>query len=204
MDARQIFLDRHAAVHSRAMDPAGWWKEEDSIWAGLDDHQLRCRPTPGHNTLAWVLWHMARCEDVAVNTVIRGGVEVLDRNGWLPKLGIHSRHIGTGATTAEVDAISQTVNLEALRAYRAAVGRETRTWASSLDFDTLDRLISADEAQRAIEKGDFGEQGAWVGPYWAKVAWTHASFLFWLAVEHNWYHTGEIWVLRSLLNHPGH
>ena len=204
MDARQIFLDRHACVHSHAMNADGWWKEEDTVWANLGDSQLRGRPTPAHNSIAWVLWHMARCEDVAVNTTIRGGDEVLDHDEWLPKLGISSRHIGTGATKTEVDAISQTVNLDALRAYRAAVGRATETWASTLDFATLDKLVSADEAQRAIEKGNLGEHGAWVGPYWAKVVWTHGSFLFWLAVEHNWYHIGEIWVIRSLLNHPGH
>lgn len=37
MDARQIFLDRHAAVHARAMKADGWWKEEDTIWADLAD-----------------------------------------------------------------------------------------------------------------------------------------------------------------------
>lgn len=147
---------------------------------------------------------MARCEDVAVNTVIRGGEEVLDRDRWLPKLDITSRHIGTGATRAEVDIISQTVNLAALRVYRAAVGRETQAWASTLDFARLDRLVVAEEVQRAIAKGDFCEQGAWVGPYWAEVAWTHGTLLFWLAVEHNWLHIGEIWVIRNLLNCPGY
>lgn len=203
MDARQIFLDRHAAVHARAMKAEGWWKEEDTVWADLADGQRRCRPTPEHNSLAWVLWHMARCEDVAVNMVLRGTEEVLDRDAWLNQLGITSRHIGTGATAAEVDAISQVIDLAALRAYRAAVGRETQAWVATLDFNTLDHLITPAEAQRAIAKGDFGEHGAWVGPYWGKLTWTHATFLFWLAIEHNWYHIGEIWVIRGLLKHPG-
>ena len=42
-----------------------------------------------------------------------------------------------------------------------------------------------------------------MGPYWANVPWTHATFLFWLAIEHNWYHIGEIWVIRGLLSHAG-
>jgi hypothetical protein len=140
---------------------------------------------------------------VAVNTVLRGRDEVLDRDHWLAKLGITSRHIGTGATFAEVDEISQTVDLAALRAYWVAVGQETRAWASTLDFDTLGKLVSAEEAQQAMAKNDFGEQGAWVGPFWVKSTWTHATFLFWLAIEHNWFHIGETWVIRSLLNQPG-
>jgi hypothetical protein len=186
------------------MQPHGWWKEEDTICSDITEEQLRHRPTPQHNSIVWLLWHLARCEDVAVNTVIRGGAEVLDRDRWLPKLGITSRHLGTGATLAEVDVISQSVNLAALRAYRAAVGRETQAWASTLDFALLDRLVAAGEVQRAIAKGDFSEQGAWVGPYWAEVAWTHATFLFWLAVEHHWLHIGEIWVIRNLLNCPSY
>ncbi|MFN8490913.1 MAG: DinB family protein [Caldilineaceae bacterium] len=203
MKIHQIFLERHAAVHSSSMNAEGWWKEEDRVWSNLTEAELRCRPTPAHNAIAWVLWHMARCEDVAVNTVIRGAAEVLDRNGWLDQLGISSRHIGTGATTAEVDVIRNAINLTALRQYRAAVGRETQTWAATLDFDSLDKLVTANETQRAIDKDDFGVEGAWVGPFWAKVTWTHATFLFWLAIEHNWYHIGEIRVIRSLLNHPG-
>ena len=122
---------------------------------------------------------------------------------WPARLGFTSRHIGTGATFAEVDAISQAVDLAALRSYRAAVGRATRAWVSTLDFDTSDKLVSVGEAQRAIDKADFGEQGAWVGPHWGKLSWTHGSFLFWLAIEHNWFHVGEIWVIRGLLNQPG-
>ena len=159
MDARQIFLERHAALHAAAMNGDGWWKTA-AIYSDLPEEQVRCRPTPQHNSIAWLLWHMARCEDVAVNTVLRGTDEVLDCGDWRPQLGITSRHIGTGATFAEVDAISQTVDLVALRAYWVAVGQETRTWASTLDFDTLNKIVAAEEAQRAIDKGDLGEKAA--------------------------------------------
>src|SRR5262245_64927053 len=106
MEARQIFLERHACVHSGKMHSEGWWKEEDTIWSDLTDKELRGRPTPKHNSIAWLVWHMARCEDVAVNTVLRGTEEILDCDAWLARLGIDSRHIGTGATPAEVTYIS--------------------------------------------------------------------------------------------------
>ncbi len=201
MDARQIFLERHAALHAAAMNADGWWKAA-AIYADLPGEQVRCRPTPQHNSIAWLLWHMARCEDVAVNTLLRGRDEVLDRDDWLPQLGLTSRHIGTGATFAEVDAISQTVDLAALRAYWVAVGQETQAWASTLDFDTLRKIVTAEEVQRAIAKGDLGEQAAWVGPFWVNSAWTYATFLFWLTIEHNWFHLGETWVIRGLFNPP--
>lgn len=202
MNACKLFLDRHAAIHARAMDGDSWPDAAEKVWADLTDIELRCRPTPQHNTIVWLLWHMARCEDVAVNTTIRGVDEVIDRDGWLPKLGITSRHIGTGATLAEVDMISQTISLNDLHAYRAAVGHETHVWASNVDFDSLSKLVSAEDAQRAIAKNDFGELGAWVGPHWAERSWTHLKFLCWLAIEHNWFHIGEIYVIRNLLRPP--
>lgn len=36
---------------------------------GLPDDQLRLRPQ-GWNSIAYLLWHMARCEDVAANVVV--------------------------------------------------------------------------------------------------------------------------------------
>ncbi len=52
MDAREIFLARHACVHSDRVDPEGWWKEEDTIWSDLSEDELRRRPTPDHNSIA--------------------------------------------------------------------------------------------------------------------------------------------------------
>jgi hypothetical protein len=191
---RQLLLDRHAAVHSLALPyPARW------IWSGLTAEQLRCRPTPGHNSIAWLLWHIARCEDVAVNTVLRGTEEVLDRAGWAPLLGTTSRHIGTNATAEEVDAISCAVNLEALLAYRQAVGAETRGWAAVLDWSELHKQVTPEEAHRAVVAGDLLEAAAWVEAYWANLEWTRGSYLAWLAIEHSWFHIGEMSVIRNLL-----
>jgi hypothetical protein len=200
MDARQLFLARHAGVHSRN---EGWWKLEDMVWSELPTDALRRRPTPEFNSIAWLVWHMARCEDVAVNTVLRGTQEVLDRDAWLAKLHIDSRHIGTGATPDEVEALSRMIDLDALRAYRAAVWCETRGWAAALDFETLNGTISPLDARRAADLGAFGEHGAWVEPFWATSEWSRAEFLFWLAIEHNWLHLGEIWVIRGLLHPAG-
>jgi hypothetical protein len=199
MEAREIFLTRHAAVHSRQMSPEGWWKVEDTVRSDLAVDELRRRPTPDHNSVAWLVWHMARCEDVAVNTAVRGVPEVLDRDGWPGELGIASRHIGTGATSEEVSTISETINLDALHAYRIAVGRETRHWLSEVDFSTLDTVVTEMDARRAAERGAFGEHGGWVEEHWAAHGSSRSNFLFWLAIEHNWFHLGEMWVIHSLL-----
>jgi hypothetical protein len=86
MDARDLFLIEHARVHSAAVAPAGGplWLE-DALLRGLSDDQLRWR-TDGGNSLAWLLWHMARIEDVAVNVVLAAGGQVLAEEDWRGRL----------------------------------------------------------------------------------------------------------------------
>src|SRR5712692_6001923 len=56
MDAIDFFLLRYRELHRRLTD---------DLLAGLSDAQVRGRPHPGVNTVAWLLWHAARVEDVS-------------------------------------------------------------------------------------------------------------------------------------------
>jgi hypothetical protein len=204
MEWKSIFLERHACTHSRAMNAEGRWKEEDTIWGGLSDDELRTCPEGRFNSIAWLLWHMARCEDVAVNAMLRQEQEVLDRESWLPRLGVTTRHIGTGSPLAEVVEFSQQVDLVALRAYRASVGCATREWVETVPLALLEGCLARDVVPTVVARGDLGENALWVADYWVRGEWTKTGFLSWLAVEQHWYHIGEAWVTRTLLGHPGH
>ena len=104
MDALEFFALRYDNVHtvmtSRLLD-------------GLTDEQLRQRPH-GVNSIAWLLWHLARCEDVGVNRLVVDRPQLLDDEGWLARLGVPRRDIGTGMTS---DELSARVDLAALRDY---------------------------------------------------------------------------------------
>ena len=58
MDALDFFLVRYDQVHRVLGDPA---------IKQLGETQWRSRPHPGVNTVGWLLWHMARVENVGVN-----------------------------------------------------------------------------------------------------------------------------------------
>lgn len=199
MDARLLLLDFQRWVHSSSVTPSGWeWKMEDAVCAGLADVDLRRCPQDNLNSIAWLLWHMARCEDVAVNTVLRGTQEVLDQGNWLPRLDSATRHIGTEDTHDEVRALSERINLVALRAYRAAVGQETRAWVSSLDLATLAGHLTREDIERARERHAVTERARWVVEYWERDV-PRSTFLSWLAVGHSFFHMGEAWVIRGLI-----
>ena len=76
MSMARMFLDQHAFLHSA--DITNGPSFVDGTFAGLTDAQMRVRPGKGVNSLAWLLWHMARTEDVNVNLVIVDGRQVFD------------------------------------------------------------------------------------------------------------------------------
>jgi hypothetical protein len=77
MDARDLFLDQHAAVHSAAVG-GDRMSAVERTFGRLTDEQMRVRPREDLNSLAWLLWHVARAEDVFVNLVLAGRPQVFD------------------------------------------------------------------------------------------------------------------------------
>ena len=198
MDARQLFLMSHADTHTTTLTPDVTTGREEGLCRGLAEAELRICPEGQFNSLAWLIWHMARCEDVMVNSILRDGSEVLD-DRWLPRLGVTTRHIGTEDTMAEVEDFSQQVDVKVLRQYRAAVAQGTRSWAETVDFSSLDRILKCAGAERAAQRGALTERSDWVRGLWGAEKRTELWFLSWLAVGHNYIHIGEGSVTRNLI-----
>jgi hypothetical protein len=132
MDARTLFRLLYDPAHGTSMpgSPA------TAVLQGISPEQLRIT-LPHHNSIAWILWHIARGEDWGVNTMLRGVEQVLDREQWNPKLGLTRRDFGAGMTEAEVIDLSQQIDLDALNGYFAAVTAETLRFLETFDFDQL-------------------------------------------------------------------
>src|SRR5947209_9556651 len=113
MDAKDLFLTQHAAVQSVAVggNPAS---AAERAFAGLTDEQMRVRPREDLNSLAWLMWHIARAEDIFLNPVLAGRTQVFDE-GWAGKLAITRRDFGIGMTSPEVTELTRQIDLAALR-----------------------------------------------------------------------------------------
>lgn len=204
MDARTLFLADHARIHTLAVsadDPAGAtlgaFSYEDATLYKLSDADLVTCPEGG-NSLAWLLWHMTRIEDVVVNTLLRGVPEVLDRDDWIARVGVDARDVGTSNSDDEIAGFSARVDVSALRAYRASVGRETRAWASAADFDALVAPPDVD-ARLAAAPPALHERARWLKKFWTgKPGLTLLSFA---VVGHAYIHFGEAQTLRKRLGH---
>jgi hypothetical protein len=189
MDGIQFLLGQHAQVHSTAVAvPETGFGLEDLIFMSLDDTSARCRPGPAFNSVAWLVWHMARCEDVAVNVVIGDREQVLD-DSWLERLKLQRTDIGTGMEEEEVSRLSEAVDIPALRDYRASVGRRTREVLAGVDAAQIATVAPPERVERAFASGAVeAESGQWLKGFWQGRT---LGWFLWLANGHNYWHLGE-------------
>jgi len=158
VDALDFLLLRYDQIHRVFTDPA---------IARLTDHQLRARPQPGVNTVAWLVWHAARVEDVGVNRFVTDGAQVLD-DAWLARLGIGRRDVGTGMSDGEVDELSARIDLGALRAYWDAITRRTHEVVANVRGTDLDAVVPADRVKQvATAEGAVAPGAEWLTEFWA-------------------------------------
>jgi len=193
MDLVTFFLRQHAAVH--ASDVSGHVFPSQRIFDGLGDGQMRMRPGTGLNSLVWLLWHMARTEDAAVNPVVAGRDQVLD-DEWMRRMNVPWRIIGTGMTDDEVTEMTGRADIASVRAYRSAVGLRTREVVGTLRPEAWDEIVGVEDIRRAAAAGALRD---WVeGTKYPWLGWTRGDQLASSALRHNAAHMGEAVTIRGL------
>ena len=157
MDAVGFFLTRYAEVHKGLVD---------GLFGSLSEAQLRARPHPGVNTVAWLLWHSARIEDVALNRFLSDRQQVL--GDWLERLKVPRRDVGTGMSDAEVDELSTRLDLEALRGYLDAVTSRTLVVVETLRGSDLEAPVPGERVRSVVlSEGVVAPGAEWLTEFWA-------------------------------------
>jgi hypothetical protein len=158
MDAVDFLLLRYEAIHRALVE---------DLLERLTEQQIRARPHPRVNPVAWLIWHAARVEDVGVNRFITDGAQVLD-DGWRARLGIDRRDVGTGMNDAEVDRLSERIDIDALRGYWRALTERTLAVAPTLRGQDLGAVVPADRVKRVCADEAVVAPGAeWLTEFWA-------------------------------------
>ncbi len=196
MDALELFLREHAIAHSAQVAAGEQRSSEDFILRHLDEAQMRARPH-GLNSLAWLVWHMARSEDVGINVVIAGQRQVFDEGDWAVRLNVTRRDVGTGMSLNEVAELSDRIRIPELRLYRATVGRRTREVVATLPPAAWAEIVEAAETARARAEGAYGPGAEWLERFCTGKS--KAWYFYWIAVGHNHLHLGQARWMRKLL-----
>ena len=193
MEARDLFLDQHGAVHSAAVG-GNKASAAERTFAGLSDEQMRVRPREDLNSLAWLMWHIARAEDIFVGGVLAGRPQVVG-DGWLGRLGVTRRDFGIGMTSPEVSELTRQIDLGVLREYRDAVGLRTREIVGGFGARDWEGAIAGEALAGPAAGGDFGTRTD--GLVKAFTGRPRAMVLSGIALFHSMQHIGEATTVRS-------
>jgi hypothetical protein len=188
MDALQLFLLHHERVHAQV---------EREFLNPLTEEQMKARPYEHSNSIAWLVWHMARCEDL-MNFIVSGRPQVLAEKDWLARFDLSRHDIGTGMSDEEVGNFTEIVDLAALKDYYKAVGNLTQTVVRDLKPEDLDevpdlayltqRLVADGTAKNDIIDFLIGERKGNNKGWW----------LVHLGLTHNHLHRGEALTIRGM------
>lgn len=111
-----------------------------AVATDLDLDVLGFRPDEASNSIAWLLWHIARVQD----DHIAGAADrpqVWTEAGWSDRFGLpfEASAIGYGQTPAEVAQV--VVDAALLLGYYDAVHAQTLDFLGGLDAESLDRVV---------------------------------------------------------------
>jgi hypothetical protein len=188
MDAIGFFLSRYGEIHGGLVE---------GLFAKLSEAQLRTRPHPGVNTISWLVWHSARIEDLALNRFLSDRRQVLDE-GWLERLAVPRRDVGTGMTDAQVDELSTRIDLQALKGYWDAVTARTLEVVETLRGSDLEAAVPAEQVRAAVRADSAVAPGVeWLTEFWAGGR-TRAWMLAQTALLHPYGHYYEARVVSGL------
>lgn len=190
--AISIFLSQHALLHETPVGQLEQISLADHLMKNLDELTFRQYPVSNpdtKNSIAWHLWHISRIEDMTMNILIADAPQVMNTGDWLPKLNIPFTHSGNDMTEEEISLLSSTIDLDALRAYRIEVGRQTRIIVESLNPGDFQLPIDAKRMNRLFEEQAVMTKSEWLVNYWSKK--NIAGLLLMPATRHNFLHLNK-------------
>jgi hypothetical protein len=141
MDARTYFLMLHEEAHLTSKARRVLEVPTPEQWRAV---------LPGHNSIAWCVWHIAYGEDWGI-AALRGDETLMRRDGWEGRLGFAWPTFGVQMTADEAAQVGRAIDLDVLRDYYRAVYEETRRFAQDFDFDTLDTPLEPQVYHHALD-----------------------------------------------------
>ena len=104
---------------------------------GLSTEELSWRPDSQANSIAFIVWHVARVEDRWTQWFARDSVEVWIRDGWYRRVTLPEGDTGIGYSVAQISSFPA-LTAGVLRSYADGVRNETLDYLHGLapgDFD---------------------------------------------------------------------
>jgi hypothetical protein len=198
--AIQLFFRQHAMLHSAKMAQVETWSFEDEVLKDMSEEQIRLIPRSCEHSIAWLIWHIARCEDITMNLLVADSPQVLHRDNWVERMKITTQDTGNAMDEEDVAEFSQAIDVDKLRAYRIAVGRRTREIVKELQPGDLKKQVESYRVKRVMDEGAVVEAARGIAEYWGKR--NIAGLLLMPATRHNLIHLNEALQVKHKVERP--
>ncbi len=106
---------------------------------GLTFEELNWRPRPEANSIAFIVWHVARVEDGWFQHFVRDTTQVWIEQSWYERLGLPEKSSGFGYSVEQLAAFPA-LREEDLRGYFDAVRKSTLFCLRDMTEADLDRV----------------------------------------------------------------
>lgn len=187
--ALDLFMDQHAMLHSAEVSGSNLHSFADDLWLNLGLDSIRLVPRGFEHSIAWNIWHLARIEDVTMNMLLAGGVQLAEEEHWLERMKSSPRDTGNALDAQGIAALSAALDIPVLRAYRDAVGRRTRELVRQLEPGHIHQKVQPERLQQVLATGAVVEQARGLIDYWGGL--TIAGLLLMPPTRHNFIHLNE-------------
>ena len=195
--AVEQFLIQHAMVHSKKMSRMNVWSFEDELWDGLSEANARVIPPKGEHSIAWILFHIARIEDITINMLVAGTPQVYVRDKWAKKLKSTIHHSANKMDDDSAVRLSSRLDINALREYRHSVGKRTREVIRKIKPEEFKQKVDPLRLERIIKDGAVIEEAMEIVNYWGNR--TIAGLLLMPPTRHNFLHLNEAMRIKQKL-----
>ena len=166
--SKDLFLQIHAKLHPSVVSDTDR-NEVDNLLCDLKQNEYAVMPTRKDETIAWVLWHIARIEDLTMNILVAREEQVFNQD-WRERLNSRITDTGNALTDDEIMELSRTINTAQLICYRNAVAHKTRDIIRSLSAADLKRRVRQDDIDKILSVGGVTQQenSIWLLDFWGK------------------------------------
>lgn len=156
-------------LRSILMDEVNSWKYEVEP---EDYSKMPFMNAEGYHskTIAYSIWHIARIEDIVVNSLIRDKEEVLFTGGFIDRIKSSIITTGNELKKKEISVFSKSLDLATLFKYIAAVKDNTDEWLRQITYDNLKVIFSDEDKKRLQSKNvvSTDKDAYWLIDYWCK------------------------------------
>jgi Protein of unknown function (DUF664) len=112
----------------------------DELTDGLTDEQANYRPSPNANSIAWLIWHSARVQDIQL-APIAGIEQVWTTEGWVDRFGLDLPRNDTGFGHSPEDVAKVQASADLLAGYYHALHKVTLEFVAGVTAEDLARIV---------------------------------------------------------------